>query len=141
MLRLLAAASALVAAATAAPQAATNLRADQSNVHPASSTATTHFAINSKSELTLTWAAHHTTRGARQAAYQISVTDGKEEVFNSGKVASEAPLAVVPAAGLSTGRTFNWAVTVFDEHGAPSPTSEPAAFHIGPVDLDWTGVP
>jgi hypothetical protein len=54
--------------AAANPQPATRLRVHGSNVHPASVTASTRFAVDLHTgpELLFTWAAQHARRGASQ---------------------------------------------------------------------------
>lgn len=140
----------LAGTTSASPLAARNLRFEGSNTHPAASLPATDFAVNHRPSpdgpgYTLTWAVQHATRGARQTAFAVTITDPLTAgaVWSSGRIDSEVPMAVVRGGGdlLKAARTYHWSVTVFDERGAASPRSEAAAFHIGPSDLDWAGVP
>jgi hypothetical protein len=60
-------------------------------------------------------------RGGRQSAYQVRVTRGDEDVWDSGRVESDDQ-HLVPYAGpaLEPGRTYAWDVRVWDGDGEPS---------------------
>src|SRR5213593_1572384 len=66
--------------------------------------------------------------GRRQTAYRIRVGD----VWDSGRVSSADTLAIsYGGRPLPPGRLLEWRVQVWDEHGEPSPWSEPARFRTG----------
>lgn len=87
----------------------------------------------------LSWELHSTRRGTRQTAWQIQVASapqlfrrGRPDLWDSGKVLSAAQNQI-PYQGrpLTTHADCHWRVRVWDEHGQPSPWSEPARWTMG----------
>jgi len=75
-----------------------------------------------------------------QSAYELRVSHGGEQVWDSGKVTS-SDQSWVPYAGpqLSPGTTYQWSVRTWDREGAVSPYAAPATFGTGLRDGDWSG--
>jgi alpha-L-rhamnosidase len=74
--------------------------------------------------------------GRAQTAYQLLVTHDDAIVWDSGRVESSTTVDI-PHGGppLAAGRRHHWKVQAWDETGAPSPWSTPAAFE---TQLDLT---
>ncbi|MFF0221388.1 family 78 glycoside hydrolase catalytic domain [Streptomyces sp. NPDC004629] len=96
------------------------------------------------------WRTDSAVRGRRQLAYRIRVasapdrlTDGRPDVWDSGKVASADSVAV-PYGGppLAAATRYHWTVTVWHEDGR-SATAPPARFETGLLGTDgvtgWDG--
>ena len=85
----------------------------------------------------LSWKLADGRRGAAQSAYQILaasrpglLSEGKEDLWNSGKVAS-AQNHLVPFGKLVTsGQRVHWTVRSWDKDGKPSTWSEPTWFEM-----------
>lgn len=96
----------------------------------------------------LSWALAPGPRGLAQSAYQVFVADAPEALaadsaplWDSGQVASDQS-QWVPYGGapLAKGARCWWKVRVWDQAGAASPWSDPAAFTVGPLSAaDWSG--
>lgn len=94
----------------------------------------------------LSWELRDTRRGAAQTAYEIQVAAdgpaldrGDQLIWSSGKVDS-AQTAHVEYAGpeLQSGRSYAWRVRAWDQSGAASGWSEPAAWTAGLLaKSDW----
>jgi hypothetical protein len=78
--------------------------------------------------------------GGLQRAYEIRVTRGRDEVWDSGRVES-SDQSYVGYAGpaLTPGMPYEWTVRTWDEHGEASPWSRTAEFDTGLGDADWSG--
>jgi alpha-L-rhamnosidase len=93
----------------------------------------------------LSWKLATEDSGQRQTAYQIlagPAPDGKPDLWDSGKVASDQSV-LVPWQGKpldSRSRVF-WRVRVWDKDGIPSPWSQFASFELGllPPAAEWKG--
>jgi alpha-L-rhamnosidase len=93
----------------------------------------------------LSWQLQADRRGVKQAAYQLLVasseallSEGKADLWDSGKVASEQSIHVAYAGKALTSRQrVYWQVTVWDDLGDAS-TSEMAWFEMGLLKVaDW----
>lgn len=85
------------------------------------------------------WQLTRPGRNIAQTAYQLKVTDGKNEVWNVGKVASDQSVQV-PYAGqkLESGKRYTWQVRVWDNNGKASGWSKPAFFEMALLNpSDW----
>ncbi|HLL88226.1 MAG TPA: family 78 glycoside hydrolase catalytic domain [Tepidisphaeraceae bacterium] len=82
-------------------------------------------------------------RGLTQSAYQVTVgtADGKADLWDSGKVASDQSVQVEYAGvPLKSGERAHWRVRVWDETGAASEPSPTAFFEAGLLARsDWQG--
>lgn len=97
-------------------------------------------------EPSFSWKNSSSRHEAAQTAYQLLVaselsglTENKANLWNSGKVESDASL-FIPYQGqkLSSGTAAWWKVRVWDEAGNVSAWSEPARFSVGLLDeSDW----
>ncbi len=97
-------------------------------------------------EPSFSWKNSSSRQEAAQTAYQLLVaselsglTENKVNLWNSGKVESDASL-FIPYQGqkLSSGIAAWWKVRVWDEAGNVSAWSEPARFSVGLLDeSDW----
>jgi len=96
----------------------------------------------------LRWELESTMRAAGQSAYEVMVASepeilaqGKGDVWDSGKVASDHDLQVAyggPA--LKTAERVYWKVHVWDQNGAEAGWSAPATWTMGVVKSgDWGG--
>ena len=94
----------------------------------------------------LGWLLHSDARGVRQSAYQVRVARaqadlraGRQLLWDSGRVASDASVHVVYAGpALASRQAYYWQVRAWDEAGAPSPWSEVATWEMGLLDpADW----
>ncbi|CAN5529992.1 glycoside hydrolase family 78 protein [soil metagenome] len=78
-------------------------------------------------------------RNVMQTAYSITVAEGKEVVWNSGKVNSDQSVQV-PYAGttLQSNKQYTWKVRVWDNGGKVSAPSESAYFQTALLNpADW----
>ena len=85
------------------------------------------------------WQLDDETRGARQTAFQIVVSEGETSLWNSGRVESDQSV-LVPYAGskLKPLTRAVWKVRIWDGVGEVSPWSESAVFETGLLDAsDW----
>ena len=96
----------------------------------------------------LGWHLVSAIRGARQSAYQILVASdpvmlagGDGNLWNSGKVMSDASAAVVYAGqSLRSGMRCYWKVRTWDQNGIPGRWSAPAVWEMGLLEpTDWHG--
>jgi alpha-L-rhamnosidase len=100
------------------------------------------------------WQMQSTRRGAVQTAYQVQVASskarlaaGKPDMWDSGKVKSRQPVAVVyDGKPLKSRAAYAWRVRVWDEHGTPGEFSQPASFEtalLSPKNWSarWVSVP
>ena len=86
-------------------------------------------------------------RGRAQSAYQVVVSKGDDDVWDSGEVHSSAS-ANVPYGGpaLESGTRYTWKVRAWDETGQPSAYSAPASLETGLLQratgrAKWIGAP
>ena len=93
----------------------------------------------------LSWKLRSDVRGGGQTAYRILVATSPDvlarregDVWDSGRVTSEET-HLIPYNGtpLEPGRTYYWAVRVWDRDGEPSPWSAPASWTTGRMGA-WT---
>ncbi|MCO6009823.1 glycoside hydrolase family 78 protein [Actinoallomurus purpureus] len=83
------------------------------------------------------WLPRDVDPGEVQTAYQITVSDGRKTLWDSGKVASSQQSYVPGPGDLAHGAGFTWTVRTWDRAGKASPWSRPAAFDTGLADADW----
>ncbi len=89
------------------------------------------------------WVPEHTTRGARQSAYQVLVSTLPEvnagDEWDSGRVTSAESVHIIyQGKKLASGRTYYWKVRYWDQDGAASPFSRIARFDTGLFSAsDW----
>jgi len=78
-------------------------------------------------------------RDVMQTAYEIRVSEGKHNVWNSGKVMSDESMYVDYKGGkLNSGQKYNWQVRVWDNKAKASEWSAPATFQMGMLTPgDW----
>jgi hypothetical protein len=76
---------------------------------------------------------------ADQTAYQVTVSKGGAQVWDSGKVASSEQ-SYVPYAGpaLGNGEAYDWTVRTWDTSGTASPAAT-GHFETGLTDQGWSG--
>src|SRR3954462_8662724 len=80
----------------------------------------------------LSWQIHSDRRGEKQTAYQVIVSDADgKDVWDSGKVTSDAMQVAYPAEKLQSARRFTWKARVWDADDKPSDFSAPATFETG----------
>ncbi len=87
----------------------------------------------------LSWQLTSDQRHTTQSAYQIQVSDGRGELWDSGKLLSEQSLHI-PYRGpaLHSHQRCTWRVRVWDEHNRPSSWSESGWWEMGLLHLtDW----
>ncbi|MDR1336064.1 MAG: glycoside hydrolase family 78 protein [Tannerella sp.] len=89
------------------------------------------------------WKMFSDRRGARQTACQIIVStgaNGKNTVWDSGKIASGLSL-YIPYEGdaLLPSTRYTWKVSVWDEAGHETASSDTAYFETGLKDAGWSG--
>ena len=74
-----------------------------------------------------------------QSAYEITVSKGSAQVWDSGKVASDKQ-SYVPYGGpaLANGEAYTWSVKTWDSAGDVSPAAN-GAFETGLTDSGWSG--
>jgi len=94
----------------------------------------------------LSWQMEDARRGAKQTAYRILVAsrpqllqEGKADVWDSGKIASDQSVHVVYGGlPLESRRRVWWQVRVWDKDGKPSPYSATAFWEMGLLKpADW----
>lgn len=85
------------------------------------------------------WMLSSPQRNVMQTAYQIRVSMGKHEVWNTGKVASDQSLYIIyRGEALRPGQKYSWQVKVWDNSGRNSGWSEPATWQMGLLTpADW----
>ena len=86
-----------------------------------------------------TWIMDATARNTRQLAYQIEVKNGKEVVWNSGRVNSDSSVMVVYKGNtLTSNTTYTWHVKVWDQNNVSPVWSKEASFSTGYFNTnDW----
>src|SRR5689334_111608 len=74
-----------------------------------------------------------------QSAYEIKITNGKKEVWNSGKIISDSSINVTyKGKPLTSGTKYTWQVRISDKENNISPWSESATFQTGLLSSnDW----
>ncbi len=102
----------------------------------------------------LSWMLQDSTRGQKQTAYQVLVSDTRDaleqdrgDLWDSGKIASDTSIQV-PYAGtpLASFQTCFWKVRVWDKDGKPTVWSVPAFWTMGVLRPDdwananWVGL-
>ena len=87
----------------------------------------------------LSWRLESNLRGTRQTAYQVRVNSDQGEVWDSGKVASDASIQqVYQGQPLASRQRVGWQVRVWDEHDQDSAWSKPARWEMGLLEpADW----
>ena len=82
----------------------------------------------------LSWVLTSKQRNTVQTAYQIEVTQGKEVVWQTGKIISDCSIGV-PYQGkeLKGGTRYSWRVKIWDNHGH-SVWSKPSSWLTGLID-------
>ena len=95
----------------------------------------------------LGWTLEGDGRGRAQSAYQVVVSTGGQDIWDSGEVHSPAS-ANVPYGGpaLESGTRYTWRVRARDESGQPSAWSAPAPLETGlltqaELRASWIGAP
>ncbi|MCH5599534.1 glycoside hydrolase family 78 protein [Niabella ginsengisoli] len=85
------------------------------------------------------WEIQNKQRNTLQTAYEIKVTNGKNTVWNSGKVAADSSVHVAYKGNpLLSNERYQWQVRVWDNHGKNSAWSTPASFQMGLLNQsDW----
>jgi alpha-L-rhamnosidase len=88
---------------------------------------------------TLAWTVNDSGRGEVQSAYEIRV-DSPQSHWDSGRVSSPNSVDTAYAGPpLTSDRTYEWSVRVWNSHGAQSPWSAPARFDTGLLNpADWS---
>lgn len=86
------------------------------------------------------WLPQDLDPGEIQTAYQITVRDGGDVIWDSGKVGS-GEQSYVPYGGpeLADGAAYSWSVRTWDRDDQPSPWASAAAFETGIPDGGWDG--
>lgn len=89
------------------------------------------------------WQLASDEQNVHQTAYQIIVMNGKEKIWDSGKVKSSASqLVSYKGKSLNSGIRYTWQVKVWDNRGKMS-ESETSFFEIAPLlstsDVQWIG--
>ena len=87
----------------------------------------------------LSWQLISDKRNVVQTAYEIVVSEGKNSVWKTGKVATDQSVQV-PYAGtiLQSNKKYTWQVRVWDNSGKQSAWSEPAFFQMALLAVsDW----
>ncbi len=87
----------------------------------------------------LGWRMNDDRRGARQSAYQIIVTDGSNQIWDSGKVETGESVHVeYGGLALKARMRCEWKVRTWNEAGEVSAWSEPAIWEMGLLARsDW----
>jgi alpha-L-rhamnosidase len=78
-------------------------------------------------------------RNVMQSAYEINVTQGKRNMWSSGKVLSDSSVHVAyKGSALESGKKYQWHVRVWDANDKASAWSAPAFFQTGLLNVsDW----
>src|SRR5438874_1903888 len=77
--------------------------------------------------------------GARQTAYQVVVTQGQAEVWDSGRVESARSVGIVYDGPSLRPRTrYDWRVRVWDGDGRPSAWNSTGWWETGMLDEPWS---
>ena len=85
------------------------------------------------------WVLTASVNGSRQSAYQLRVWSGQQEVWNSGKVASDnSQLVRYAGQALSSGERYTYTVQVWDAHDVPSEI-QTSFFETAPASGDLYG--
>lgn len=88
----------------------------------------------------LSWEIQSDLRGAKQSAYRVvvsSTSEGRGDVWDSGKVASSQSVGIVYAGtSLGSGQRSFWKVKIWDERGVPSEWSATATWEMGLLEAD-----
>lgn len=96
----------------------------------------------------LSWRMESAATGAVQTAYQIQIASDKErlaqgqaDVWDSGKISSDAMSLEIPAkVPLASENRYWWRVRLWDEKGQELPASDEATFLTGKIKPeDWKG--
>jgi len=67
------------------------------------------------------WCLEHAERGQKQTAYQVVVSDGKKDAWDTGKVVSSENFGIVYGGKpLESNKTYCWKVKWWDKDGAES---------------------
>jgi alpha-L-rhamnosidase len=85
------------------------------------------------------WQLASDQRNVMQSAYEIDVTEGKRNVWSSGKVLSDSSVRVAyKGSALESGKKYEWRVRVWDANDKASSWSTPALFETGLLNAsDW----
>ncbi len=85
------------------------------------------------------WQLMNPGRDIMQTAYEINVTDGKNKVWQSGKVPSDSSVHVAyKGPALQSGTKYTWQVRVWDNSGKHSSWSQQAFFYTALLHpSDW----
>jgi len=86
-----------------------------------------------------TWQLNSEKRNISQVAYELKVTQGKTDVWLTGKVSSSQSVHVVyNGPQLQSGNKYTWQVRVIDNEGKTSSWSKPATFQMAFLNAsDW----
>ena len=125
-----------------APLAPQFLRVSGSDVHPATATSATQFALDPDNGCSFTWAHRRAPRATAQLAYRVTVRDAATgtDAYDSGRQNTSEPSHRLASGRLAPSRGYLWRVAWWDAGGRQSLPSDEAAFHIAPRDADWAGV-
>jgi alpha-L-rhamnosidase len=85
------------------------------------------------------WQLRTNNRNTMQTAYELIVTEGKKNVWSSGKINSDKSVQVpYEGSALQSNKKYNWKVRVWDNSGKASAWSETALFQTGLLNpADW----
>jgi alpha-L-rhamnosidase len=85
------------------------------------------------------WVLDAAANGKSQSAYQIKVWEGAREIWDSGRVASNATNQIAYSGpALKAHTKYSWRVLAWDEQNKPSAWSSAASFVTGPLTAaDW----
>lgn len=94
----------------------------------------------------LRWRVDTARRGARQTAFRVLVASTPDrlasddgDVWDTGKRTTDRPAVRYDGPPLDSDETYHWKVRIWDEHGDPSPWSDPATWGMGLLDPDdWS---
>ena len=77
------------------------------------------------------WQLAGNQRNVMQTAYEVTVSEGKNNVWKSGKVMSDQSVHVLYSGkALQAGKKYTWQVRVWDNNAKASPWSETASFQM-----------
>ena len=77
------------------------------------------------------WQLAGNQRNVMQTAYEVTVSEGKNNVWKSGKVKSDQSVHVLYSGkALQAGKKYTWQVRVWDNNAKASPWSETASFQM-----------